>query len=111
MLFAMRKLYCIHTEWTNILTVFRITLRSTFIGHFMCYDVPTKIEKGRSAMFVLLDMEWIESRSGHRSLTQLYAARVDEKWNTIRAFDALVCIRATRELRRGASGVQRLRSC
>ena len=43
----------------------------------MCYDVPTKIEKGRSAMFVLLDMEWIESRGGHRSLTQLYAARVD----------------------------------
>ena len=23
----------------------------------MCYDVPTKIEKGRSVMFVLLDME------------------------------------------------------
>ena len=44
-------------------------------------------------MFVLLDMEWIESRGGHRSLTQLYAARVDEKWNTIRAFDALVCPR------------------
>lgn len=44
-------------------------------------------------MFVLLDMEWIESRSGHRSLTQLYAARVDAKWNTIRAFDALVCPR------------------
>ena len=59
----------------------------------MCYDVPTKIEKGRSAMFVLLDMEWIESRGGHRSLTQLYAARVDAKWNTIRAFDALVCPR------------------
>ena len=34
----------------------------------MCYDVPTKIEKGRSAMFVLLDMEWIESCGGHRSL-------------------------------------------
>ena len=51
----------------------------------MCYDVPTKIEKGRSAMFVLLDIEWIEGRGGHRSLTQLYAARVDEKWNTIRA--------------------------
>ena len=59
----------------------------------MCYDVPTKIEKGRSAMFVLLDMEWIESCGGHRSLTQLYAARVDAKWNTIRAFDALVCPR------------------
>ena len=44
-------------------------------------------------MFVLLDMEWIESRGGHRSLTQLYAARVDAKWNTIRAFDALVCPR------------------
>ena len=44
-------------------------------------------------MFVLLDMEWIEGRDGHRSLTQLYAARVDEKWNTIRAFDALVCPR------------------
>ena len=44
-------------------------------------------------MFVLLDMEWIESRIGYRSLTQLYAARVDEKWNTIRAFDALVCPR------------------
>ena len=52
-------------------------------------------------MFVLLDMEWIESRNGYRSLTQLYAARVDEKWNTIRAFEALVC-RATRELRRGS---------
>ena len=59
----------------------------------MCYDTPTKIEKGRSAMFVLLDMEWIEGRSGHRSLTQLYAARVDEKWNTIRVFDSLVCPR------------------
>ena len=59
----------------------------------MCYDVPTKIEKGRSAMFVLLDIEWIEGRGSHRSLTQLYAARVDEKWNTIRAFDALVCPR------------------
>ena len=59
----------------------------------MCYDVPTKIEKGRSAMFVLLDIEWIEGRGGHRSLTQLYAARVDEKWNTIRVFDALVCPR------------------
>ena len=47
-------------------------------------------------MFVLLDMEWIESRGGHRSLTQLYAARVDEKWNTIRAFDALVCPRDPR---------------
>ena len=44
-------------------------------------------------MFVLLDMEWIESCGGHRSLTQLYAARVDAKWNTIRAFDALVCPR------------------
>ena len=44
-------------------------------------------------MFVLLDIEWIEGRGGHRSLTQLYAARVDEKWNTIRAFDALVCPR------------------
>ena len=64
----------------------------------MCYDVPTKIEKGRSVMFVLLDMEWIESRGGHRSLTQLYAARVDEKWNTIRVFDALVCP----ELHRGS---------
>lgn len=67
----------------------------------MCYDVPTKIEKGRSVMFVLLDMEWIESRGGHRSLTQLYAARVDEKWNTI------VCltrwsVRASPELRRGS---------
>lgn len=62
----------------------------------MCYDVPTKIEKGRSAMFVLLDIEWIEGRGGHRSLTQLYAARVDEKWNTIRAFDALVCPRDPR---------------
>ena len=59
----------------------------------MCYDVPTKIEKGRIAMFVLLDMEWIEGRDGQRSLTQLYAARVDEKWNTIRVFDALVCPR------------------
>ena len=59
----------------------------------MCYDVPTKIGKGLNAMFVLLDMEWIESRNGYRSLTQLYAARVDEKWNTIRAFDALVCPR------------------
>ena len=28
-------------------------------------------------------MEWIESCGGHRSLTQLYAARVDAKWNTI----------------------------
>ena len=44
-------------------------------------------------MFVLLDMEWIEGRGGHRSLTQLYAARVDAKWNTIRVFDALVCPR------------------
>ena len=44
-------------------------------------------------MFVLLDIEWIEGRGGHRSLTQLYAARVDEKWNTIRVFDALVCPR------------------
>ena len=44
-------------------------------------------------MFVLFDMEWVEDRGGHRSLTQLYAARVDEKWNTIRAFDALVCPR------------------
>ena len=59
----------------------------------MCYDVPTKIEKGRSVMFVLLDMEWIESRGGHRSLTQLYAARVDEKRNTSRVFDAPVCPR------------------
>ena len=62
----------------------------------MCYDVPTKKEKGRGAMFVLLDMEWIEGRDGHRSLTQLYAARVDEEWNTIRAFDALVCPRDPR---------------
>ena len=59
-------------------------------------------------MFVLLDMEWIESRSGHRSLTQLYAARVDEKWNTIRAFDALVCPREPGNCAVGASGVQRL---
>ena len=44
-------------------------------------------------MLVLLDMEWIEGRDGQRSLTQLYAARVDEKWNTIRVFDALVCPR------------------
>ena len=49
----------------------------------MCYDVPTKIEKGRIAMFVLLDMEWIEGRDGQRSLTQLYAARVDEKLSLI----------------------------
>ena len=67
----------------------------------MCYDVPTNIEKGRIAMFVLLDIEWIEGRDGQRSLTQLYAARVDEKWNTIRVFDALVCPR-TPELHRGS---------
>ena len=41
-------------------------------------------------MFVVLDMEWVEDATGYRSLTQLYAARVDEKWNTVRSFDALV---------------------
>ena len=42
-------------------------------------------------MFVLLDMEWIENRENYRSLTQVYAARVDENWNTLCVFDALVC--------------------
>jgi len=41
-------------------------------------------------MFVVLDMEWVEDPTGYRSLTQLYAARVDESWNTVRSFDALV---------------------
>lgn len=41
-------------------------------------------------MFVVLDMEWIEDAGGCRSLTQLYAARVDERWNAVRSFDALV---------------------
>ena len=41
-------------------------------------------------MFVVLDMEWVEDAAGYRSLTQLYAARVDEGWNTVRSFDALV---------------------
>ena len=41
-------------------------------------------------MLVLLDMEWLEDDGGRRSLTQLYAARVDAKWNTVCAFDAPV---------------------
>ena len=52
-------------------------------------------------MFVLLDMEWIESRNGYRSLTQLYAARVDAKWNTTRAFERW-SVRTAPELRRGS---------
>ena len=76
----------------SLLTYFQ-KQKVCFVGHYLCYDSPTKTEKGLSAMFVLLDMEWIEDRYGHRSLTQLYAARVDEKWNTSCVFDALVCPR------------------
>ena len=41
-------------------------------------------------MVVLLDMEWIEDHDGQRSLTQLYAARVDEKWEPVSVFETLV---------------------
>lgn len=41
-------------------------------------------------MLILLDMEWIENRMHYFCPTQISAMRVDEKWNCIDRFDALV---------------------
>lgn len=44
--------------------------------------------RGGTALIVILDLEWIEDDGKH--LTQLYAARVDDAWNTVDCFDRFV---------------------
>jgi hypothetical protein len=41
-------------------------------------------------MFVLLDIEWVESEPAVRNITQIAAMRVDENWNAVASFDALI---------------------
>ena len=41
-------------------------------------------------MLVLMDMEWIENRMHYFCPTQISAMRVDNRWNCIDRFDALI---------------------
>ncbi len=42
-------------------------------------------------MYILMDMEWVENEQGKSCPTQIAAIRVDERWNTVDTFSALVC--------------------
>ena len=42
-------------------------------------------------MYVIMDLEWIETADGHASLTQLAALRVDAGWNAMELFSAVLC--------------------
>ncbi len=63
----------------------RICCRETWWG-----AGPGKLREGEGGMLVLLDIEWVEDAAGDRELTQLSAARVDDAWNLVEGFDALV---------------------
>lgn len=41
-------------------------------------------------MFVLMDMEWIENKMHYFCPTQVSAMRVDNRWNRIDCYDALI---------------------
>ena len=41
-------------------------------------------------MFVIADIEWMTNAMRHQSPTQLAAVRVDEAWNVVDEFDALI---------------------
>lgn len=41
-------------------------------------------------MFVIADFEWITNAAGHHSPTQLAAIRVDDEWNEVSVFKALI---------------------
>lgn len=41
-------------------------------------------------MFVLMDMEWIENKMHYFCSTQVSAMRVDNRWNRIDCYDALI---------------------
>lgn len=41
-------------------------------------------------MYVLMDMEWVENKNGGRWPTQLAAMRVNENWETVDLFSALI---------------------
>lgn len=42
-------------------------------------------------MFVIMDLEWFETKKHHICPTQIAALRVDGDWNTVAAFNELIC--------------------
>lgn len=42
-------------------------------------------------MYVIMDLEWFETKKHHICPTQIAALRVDDNWNTVSAFNELIC--------------------